>query len=145
MNFVHSNLSLNLFFILSTKIILINGDKFIGSFLKSKVRNYTIYTSNGVDHKLWMKYLEKRLQIISLDPLRNRQIFSMTHFYKLNLKTDILRMYVLCGKEETTFLDIVQHGIFGSICASYKSEKYVDPCMYVQDTKNRENCYSLGK
>ena len=143
MNFIYCHQSLYLIFIFSTGMVLIKGDKFIGNYLKSKVRNYTMSTSNGADHKLWMKYLEKRLQIISLYPLRKRQIFSIMHFYNINLKRNILRrIYVLCANIETTSLNVVQHGIFGSICASSKSGKVVDQCMYVQDTEHRELCLS---
>ena len=138
MNFVHG--SLNLIFVLSTGLIFIRGDKFIGKVLKSKLRNYK-------DHKLWMNYLEKRLQIISLNPMRKSQIVSIVHFYQINLEKDIFRrMYVLCAHEETTFLDVVQFDIFGSICASSKSGVEVDECMHLQGEKQKGICLrDLGK
>ena len=138
---MNSHQPLYLLFILSTVTTLINGDKFIGHYLKSKLRNYTISPSNGTDHKLWMKYLEKRLQIISLDPLRKRQIFSIMHYNKINLKRNILRrINFLCTNGETTFPDLVQHGTFGSICASSENGKEVNQCMHLQDTIIRNYC-----
>ena len=88
-------------FILSN---LISGDKFIGNFLSSKVRNHLVSTSNGTNHKLWMKYLEKRLQkismYVSMQQLRKRQTFSVVQFYKSHLQRAFLKeVLTLCTKK----------------------------------------------
>ena len=73
--------------------------------------------------------------------MRKDQIISIVHFYKINLKRDILRrITVLCANEKATFLDVVQFGIFGSICASSKSGVEVDECMHLQDKKQKAVC-----
>ena len=87
-------------FILLTVLNLIKGDKFIGKYLYSKVKNHLVSTSHGTNHKLWMEYLEKRLETISMfasiQLFKKRQSFSVVQYYKRNVEKKIF--------EESTFI-----------------------------------------
>ena len=87
-------------FILLTVLNLIKGDKFIAKYLYSKVKNHLVSTSHGTNHKLWMEYLEKRLETISMfasiQLFKKRQIFSVVQYYKRNVERKFL--------EESTFI-----------------------------------------
>ena len=106
-------------FILCTVLNLIMGDKFIGKYLNGKVKNYLVSTSNGTNHKLWIKYLEKRLEKISLCASRRQQergqIFSVVQFYQRNVSRELLKkVHSLCENQH----EKLQTGISESICAS---------------------------
>ena len=62
---------------------VITGDKFIANVLKQRVSQHIMSTSNNVNHKLWMKYLEKRLEVLNINvAMQDRQInyiFSLLH------------------------------------------------------------------
>ena len=80
------NSSLYNIFIFCTIINSIEGDKFIGEYLNNKVKSHLLPTSNNTNHKMWMEYLEKRLEKISMyasvRQLRKRQIFLLYNFIK---------------------------------------------------------------
>ena len=125
--------------ILFTVLILIRGDKFIGKYLYSKVKNHLASTSNGTNHKLWMEYLEKKLEKISMfasiQQFKKRQIFSVVQYYKRNVQRKLLKkVQSLCTKQYTE----LQTDIVGSICGSAKDAIIVDPtdvtCGHVKDT-----------
>ena len=103
-------------FLLVSTFNLIWGDKFIGR-----------STAKNTNHKLWMNYLEKRLDIfcryVSIQTFRKQQIFSLLQFYTINLQRHMLNTMSIT--EDANFLDIVQKGIFGSIRASSKSGEAV--------------------
>ena len=144
--------SLYLVFILSATLNLMLGDKFIGNFLRSKIKNYIESKSNSANHKLWMNYLEKRLAIIcmyvSIQPFNKLQIFSMLEFQKRNLQRDIVsKMYVLYSPENVKFL--VQSSIVGSFGATSKNGEVVavaDECMTPKSEYFQKKCKrSRGK
>ena len=115
-------------FILLTVLNLIKGDKFIGKYLYSKVKNHLVSTSHGTNHKLWMEYLEKRLETISMfasiQLFKKRQIFSVAQYYKRNVERKFLKkVHSLCTKQYTE----LQTDIFGSICGSTKNGISVTP------------------
>ena len=115
------------------------GDKFIGNYFRNKIRNYIESTSNATNHKLWIKYLEKRLEIIfmhvSIHPFGKRDIFSVLQFHRRNLQRDIARgMHVLCPDKVTRSQKTIENGILGSICASSKTGQVaavIDLCMNI--------------
>ena len=115
-------------FILLTVLNLIKGDKFIGKYLYSKVKNHLVSTSHGTNHKLWMEYLEKRLETISMfasiQLFKKRQIFSVVQYYKRNVERKFLKkVHSLCTKQ----YEELQTDIVGSICGSTKNGISVTP------------------
>ena len=143
---VHAILLKSLFvrFLLFSTLNLVSGDKFIGNFLSGKLKNYIRSTANNTNHKLWMNYLEKRLDIfcryVSMQPLRKQQIFSLLQFYKINLQRHMLN--TMSVTEDANFLDIIQKGIFGSIRASSNSGEVVavlDKCMKMYEHLSDKN------
>ena len=135
--------SLLIISVLSSTLNLMWGDKSIGNFLKRQIRKYISSTSNNTNHKLWMDYLEKRLEIIcrhvNLQPFRGKQIFSILQFYKTILKNSMLSK--MCSSKDVSFHDIIQRGIFGSVSAIPKDVAAIDVCIKVQDEKARELSY----
>ena len=104
MSFILLHRLLYLTVIISTAVNLVIGDKFIGKYLRNKVRNYMLSVQNDTNHKLWMKYLEKRLEILSMytnvHPFRKTQISSIVQLYKRNLQKEYFwKMYGSCTKE----------------------------------------------
>ena len=103
--------------------------------------------SNDADNKLWMKYLEKRLEIISLHActrsLEKQRIFSVVHFYEKNLQKEYFwNVYPSCTNK---FVQ-VQTDIFGTICASPKKDENIpldDRCAEIPIPKMRDYCYRL--
>ena len=117
-----------------------SGDKFIGNYFRGKIRKYIESTSNATNHKLWMKYLEKRLEIIFLyDSMHHlsdkRKTFSVLHFHRRILQRGFAsKMHILCPDRATRFQKIIQNDIFGSICASSKDGEVaavIDLCMNI--------------
>ena len=53
-------------FIFCTIINSIEADKFIREYLNSQVKHYLLSASNNTNHKMWMEYLEKRLEKINM-------------------------------------------------------------------------------
>ena len=125
--------------ILSTVLNLTFGDKLIGKYLKSKIRSYMSLTSNGINNKLWMEHLEKRLEIIIMHTSIHQ--YSLTQFYKRNLQREYFwKMYALC-KEKYKKL---QTPIFGTICASSEHGAEIPPpdaCAWIDDAIGKHFCY----
>ena len=145
MSFMLLHRLLYLTVIISTAVNLVIGDKFIGKYLRNKVRNYMLSAQNDTNHKLWMKYLEKRLEILSMytnvHTFRKTQISSIVQFYKRNLQKEYFwKMYGSCTKENGE----VQSDIFGTICASSKDGENVpqpDTCAQIPWPKMKKHCY----
>ena len=106
------------------------ADKFIGNVLKKEVSQHIMSTSNSINHKLWMKYLEKRLQILNFNvAMQDRQIsyiFSLLQFDKGKL---INKVYDKCMDEHKPH-NMTQ--ILGKICSSSKQGHQVvrNPCSF---------------
>ena len=122
--------SLFVLFIFSSTLNVMWGDKFIGNFLSNKIKNYMRSTANDTNHKKWMGYLERRLEIfcthVSLQPFTKGNIVSILQSITIDLKRDILEK--IYGK----FLDVIQNGIFGSISVSSNNGEEVavlDQCV----------------
>ena len=110
-------------------------------FLRRQIRKYISSTSNNTNDKLWMEYLEKRLEIIcqhvNMQPFREKQIFTILQFYKTILKYNVLSKM----REDASFQNIIQSGIFGSLGVSSKDIPAIDRCVKLQDEKAREWCF----
>ena len=132
-------ISLNLLCQICVFTNLIVGDKFIGKYFHNKVKNNL--ASNGSNHKLWMEYLEKRLEKISMhagmQTLRKRKIFSIVQLQREFLKrvdTSCVNQYIK-----------LQIGIVGSICALSKHAVHdaPDKCSHLKEKHNRLTCKFL--
>ena len=78
---------------------VITGDKFIGEFLKQKLRHYLLSPSNSRNHNLWMRYLEKRLEAmimnIGMHTDRRKYIFLSCNFQKEMQKEDFFQKFLV--------------------------------------------------
>ena len=122
-------------FIFCTIINSIEADKFIGEYLKSQVKHYLLSASNNTNHKMWMEYLEKRLDKMYTTERqpRKRQIFSVLQFYKGNIQSKLLKnANELCFNQH----EKLHTGIFGSICASEKNGVHLIPAHGICKTHN---------
>ena len=137
MVYVLSQRSLLIIHILSTTLNLILGDKSIGHFMRTQIRKYINSTSNNTNHKLWMDYLEKKLEIICAEANGEKQISSILLFYKTILKNNMLsKLYAV---EDVSYQNVVQIGIFGSV--SPNDIVAIPVCATIQDEKARASCY----
>ena len=100
---------------------------FLPSAFKSKLRN-----SNETDlyEKVWMEYIEKRLETINLHLEKQKYIFSFLYIYNRNFRKKLFRKMPANYKQ---FLnsDGIQIGVYGKICFSSrggKEEEHVHPC-----------------
>ena len=126
---------------LKTKVILIiifpitvmftKGDRFLPQVLKSKITNILL-TSNSTNHKLWMKYLEKRLATVNMNVIMtrmiNKQKFSLLEFHKAFFKRRIFwGVYISCKMSSKKEPKGRQTDIFGDICGSPNHGQQVPP------------------
>ena len=82
--------------------------RFLPNVLESKIRSMIQSTSNQIDNKLWMEYLEKRLGAMK-DPYMN----SLLEFHKKNFGNNPWKDVLLnCDIIVQDTLDEVQVGIF---------------------------------
>ena len=102
--------------------------RFLPNVLESKIRSMIQSTSNQIDIKLWMEYLEK-----GLGTVKDSYINSLLEFHKRNFGNNPLKDVSLnCDNIVQDILDELQVGIFGQICGSSKTakkKKKVDPPM----------------
>ena len=141
--------SLCLCILVLSEVKINKGDKYIGDVLRMKLNNYIISAKNNIDHKLWMKYLEKSLVVASQHLLnqatRKRSIFSLRDYHKLNVRKKMFNaVFNLCATEDETTLDIIQTGIFGSICASSKHGTQVpgyNACRSIPKSRKKDRMF----
>ena len=129
--------------ILSTTVSLMWADKSIGDFLRRQITSYIRSTSNNTNHQLWMKHLEKRLNIIcrnvNKQQFREKKIFSILQFYSSILKNNMLNK--MSASKNVSFHNIIQIGIFGSVKASPEDVAAADMCMRTQDEEPKKMLY----
>ena len=135
------NKQLFLSILLSTSLNLVFGHILIGEYLKSKVSRYK--SLNAVNNKLWMEYLEKRLEIITMDVSMYQ--LTLVQFYKKNLlREQFLKMNALCMEKYRK----LQMYVFGTMCLSLKHTEDIPPpdrCSHIiNDAKYKALCYRLS-
>ena len=94
---------------------------FLPSALKSKLR---ISNETDLYEKVWMKYIEKRLETINLHLEKQKHIFSFLYIYNRNFGKKLFRkMPANCKQLGFQNSDGIQTGIYGKICGSSKGGK----------------------
>ena len=115
---------------------------FLPSALKSKLR---ISNETDLYEKVWMKYIEKRLETINLHLEKQKHIFSFLYIYNRNFgKKPFKKMPANCKQLAFQNSDRIQTGINGKICGSSKGGKkqdYVDSCERIELPDWRAYCY----
>ena len=93
------------------------GENFLPTVLKSKIKNSFQFNSNKTYSKVWMKYLERKLEIMNLPLERRNMINSLLEFYNRNFRYNISNeMPSNCDKVNFKEFDGLQISIYGDIC-----------------------------
>ena len=116
---------------------------FLPSALKSKLR---ISNETDLYEKVWMKYIEKRLETINLNLEKQKHIFSFLYISIIEIlgKNFFRKMPANCKQLGFQNSDGIQTGIYGKICGSSKGGKkqdYVDSCEKIEFPDWRAYCY----
>ena len=118
-------------------------DRFLPQVLKSKITN-SLLTSSNINHKLWMKYLEKGLATVNMNviktPIGNRQKFSVLDFHEAYFKRHLFwSFYNSCKVDSTKASTGIQTSIFGNICGLPRQGVRLppqDPCPKLKNLGN---------
>ena len=121
---------------------------FLPSALKSKLRN-----NNETDlyNKVWMKYIEKRLETINMHLQKQKHFTSFLDINKRNFgKTLFKKIPANCKELGFKNADGIQTGIYGKICGSPNGAKErelenVDLCDKLDMPILRAVCYRVTK
>ena len=121
---------------------------FLPSTLKSKPRN-----SNETDlyEKVWMKYIEKRLETINMHLEKQKQITSLLDIHKRNFWKKLFRK-LPANCEQLSFNNPagIPVGLYGKICGSSKREMTeenmsIHSCSKIKLLEMQAVCYSLSQ
>ena len=129
---------MNSFYILlSILFCFITGENFLPTLLKVKLRSSFQSRSNQSEGKLWMAYLEKRLETIMFNFERVELSSSLLGIYKNILRRKLFKdIFTNCNKSMLDKNDEIQVEIYGNICGSQvggKIEKRSwDICQYLE-------------
>ena len=112
--------------------------------LTKQIRNLTTAGSNAVEYNLWLKYLDKRLQVMCMT-LKQKRFHSLLEFYTKIVHAKLFKnIDSICSRNRNSNgNEGVQDDIFGRICGSSKHGKTVpdvDLCQYIKDSASREIC-----
>ena len=112
--------------------------------LTKQIRNLTIDGSNALEYNLWLKYLDKRLQIMCMT-VKQKGVHYLLEFYTNNFNAKLFRnIDTICTRNRNSKRNEgVQDDIFGRICGSSKHGKTVpdvDLCQYIKGSIGRDRC-----
>ena len=115
---------------------------FLPSALESKLRNRN---ETDLYEKVWMKYIEKRLETINMHLEKQKHIFSFLYIYNRNFGKKLFKkMPTNCKQLGFKNSDGIQIGVYGKICGSSrggKEKEHVHPCDKVDLPDWRAFCY----
>ena len=95
------------------------GDNFLPTVLMSEIRSSFQFSSNPNEVKLWMKYLEKRLETIMFSFKKFELSHSLLGIYKNIFKRKLFDdILTNCNKMIPEKVDEFQVDIYGNICGS---------------------------
>ena len=133
-------------------IVFAPGENFIPPILKSKFRNSLQFSINKIDNKLWMKYLEKKLEDINLSLGKKMRINCLLEYYERNIRHIFSEEFPTnCIQTNLNELDDLQVNIYGEICglsSRGKIQKLAndDSCLRLPSLEKQTYCsYLLGK
>ena len=134
-----TNKLLILFITFSIAFRLATGINFLPAILRSKLRSSIQFTSNQTNNKLWMKFLEKRLEMLISFSKNMNHINYILGFYEKIFAQKLFQ--VILSDCRTLFPEGIyglQIGIYGTICSSSKTGKVQnipDICLFASDFK----------
>ena len=113
------------------------GDNFLPTVLMSKIRSSSQLSLNQTEDKLWMKYLEKRLETIIFSFTKFKLSSSLLGFYKNIFRRKLFQdIFTNCNKMMPEKVDEIQTDIYGNICGSHVGGKMENStwttCQYFQ-------------
>ena len=135
--YMFANFTMLISYIHCSILIGITVEGLLPAILKSKVRSGI--NSSYTDSKLWMKFLEKRLEMVNNPLKKENQVTSFLDFLKKYYAQNLFRgISTDCEKKSLESFPGLQVVIFGHICASSKGvetkikQKY-DHCYDIYD------------
>ena len=120
------------------------GGIFLPPILKSKLRTHN---ENNLYEKVWMKYIEKRLEVLNMGLENREHITSFLQFCKRNFKKGIFKKNsVNCEELGLKNPGGIQLSIYGKICSLSTGGKILDNslihhCAKVKLPELRMFCY----
>ena len=113
---------LNLYIYLSIAFYFSVGENFLPLVLNTKLKSSVYHTSN----KLWMKYLQKKMEALSLQLQKIYCRISFLEAYRRNYGQKIFEVTTSCNK-----MSGIETMIYGNICGT--SERGVNEEYPLQD------------
>ena len=127
-----------LLFLDFTGFYSVNSYSLLPEVLSNHIEKIIMSSSSNADYKLWVKYLERRLQIMFTTK-------NLCEFHKRNFKVKLFKhMDTVINSKCSNKYEGIQLGIFGRICGSSRNGKQVlgqDTCQYIKHITNRMMCY----
>ena len=121
-----------------TGFYLVNSYSLLPKILTNNIEKVIMSSSSNVDYKLWMKYLERRLQNMFITK-------DLRQFHKSNFNVKLFKQKDTISKSKcSNKCEGIQLDIFGRICGSSRKGKQVlgqDTCQYIRHITKRMSCY----
>ena len=129
------NSILNFHILISIIFCFTAAENFLPTVLKSKIRSQ--HRSNKSEGKLWMAYLEKRLEIMKFTFEKVELSSSLLGIYNNILRSKLFEdILTNCNKMMPEKVDELQVNIYGNICGSHVGGKIQnrtwDLCQYMK-------------
>ena len=103
--------------IFTTSYCFTSGVNFLPPILMSKFKNSFQSSLNETNNKLWMKYLEKRLEAINLPLGKKMRINCLIEYYERKFRHIFSEeIPTNCMQTNPNELDDLQVNIYGEIC-----------------------------
>ena len=119
------NSILHFYILFSVICYMTAGDNFLPTVLMSKIRSSSQLSSNKTECKLWMKYLEKRLETINFKKVELSS--SLLGIYKNIFSKKLFQKFLTnCNKMMPEKVNEIQVDIYGIICGLHVGGKIED-------------------
>ena len=125
------------------------GEIFLPPVLMSKLR---ANNEAGLYEKVWMKYIEKRLEILNIGLEKGKLITSFLEICKRNFRRSLFKKIPRnCGQFDFKNTDGIQMSVYGKVCGSSKvgkqleNKEHVRSCSTIDWLDLKIYCYSRLK